>query len=72
MVTRLKSSKNREDNSMDSGMFRTALTNGLHLELDYLEPREVSSDARSRQWALNSEECFARIQALIADDFKAC
>jgi hypothetical protein len=40
------------------------------LELDYREPREVRSNARSREWAVNSEEYFARIQALIGNDFK--
>jgi hypothetical protein len=70
MVTRLKSSRNREDNSMYSGIVRTALTNGLPLEFDYREPREVRTNARSQEWTVNSEEYFARIQALIANDFK--
>jgi len=55
---------------MYSGIVRTALTKGLPLELDYREPREVRSDARSQEWAVNSEEYFGRIQALIANDFK--
>ena len=56
---RLKSSKNREDNLMYSGIVRTALTNGLPLELDYRKPREVRPNARSQAWAVNSEEYFA-------------
>ncbi len=55
---------------MYSGMVRTALTNTLPLELDYREPRDVKPDARAQEWAVNSEEYFARIQAVIASDFK--
>jgi len=52
------------------GVVRTALTNTLPLELDYLEPREVRPDARSQEWAVNSEEYVVRIQPAIANDFK--
>ncbi len=55
---------------MYSGTIRTALNNGLPLELDYREPRDVSADARPQEWAVNSEEYFVRIQAAIANDFK--
>jgi hypothetical protein len=55
---------------MYSGIIRTALTNELPLELDYREPNKRGSDARSQEWAVNSEEYFARIQAVIASDFK--
>jgi hypothetical protein len=44
MATRLKSSKNREDNSMCSGIVPTDLADELLLELDYREPPEVMSD----------------------------
>jgi hypothetical protein len=70
MIRQLKSSKNREDNPMYSGIVRTVLTNGLPLELDCREPREVRPDARAQEWAVNSEEYFARIQAVFANDFK--
>ena len=49
---------------MYSGIVRTALTNTLPLELDYREPRDVKPDARAQEWAVNSEEYFARIQAV--------
>jgi hypothetical protein len=55
---------------MYSGTIRTALNNELPLELDYREPRDVSADARSQEWAVNSEEYFVRIQPVIANDFK--
>jgi hypothetical protein len=55
---------------MNSGIVRTALTNELPLELEYREPSCVRADTRSRQWAVNSEEYFQRIQVLIANDFK--
>ena len=55
---------------MYSGTIRTALNNELSLELDYREPREVSADARSQEWAVNSEEYFVRIQPVLANDFK--
>ena len=55
---------------MNSGMVRTALTNELHLELENREPCNVRADARSREWVVNSEEYFQRIQVLIANDFK--
>jgi hypothetical protein len=55
---------------MDSGIIRTALTNTLPLEHDCREPREVGPDARTQEWAANREEYFARIQGLIANDFK--
>jgi hypothetical protein len=55
---------------MNSGIVRTALTNELPLELEYREPSCVRADARSRQWAVNSEEYFQQIQVLIANDFK--
>lgn len=55
---------------MYSGIVRTALTNTLPLELDYREPRAERPDARAEEWAINSEEYFARIQAVIALDFK--
>jgi hypothetical protein len=34
------------------------------------KPREVGPDARTQEWAANREEYFARIQGLIANDFK--
>ena len=55
---------------MIPGILRTALTNTLPLEHDYREPREVRPDARAQEWAVNSEEYFARIQVLIAKNFK--
>jgi hypothetical protein len=70
MVTWLKSSKNREDNPMKSGIVRTALTNELPLELEYREPFGARTEARSREWAVNSEDYFERIKVLIANDFK--
>ena len=70
MATRLKLSKTREDNPVYSGIIRTALTKAISLELDYREPRKGMSDTRSQEWAINSEEYFARIQLLIANDFK--
>ena len=54
---------------MNSGIVRTALTNELP-RTEYREPSCVRADARSRQWAVNSEEYFQRIQVLIANDFK--
>jgi hypothetical protein len=55
---------------MKSGIVRTALTNELPLELEYREPFGAGAGARSREWAINSEDYFERIQALIANDFK--
>jgi len=55
---------------MYSGIVRTALSNDLPLELEYREPRQVRPDARAQEWAVNSEEYFARIQVVIASDFK--
>ena len=55
---------------MNSGIVRTALTNELPLELENREPCNVRADARSREWVVNSEEYFQRIQVLIANDFK--
>ena len=55
---------------MDSGIIRTALTNTLPLEHDYREPLEIGPNARAQEWVANREEYFARIQALMADDFK--
>jgi len=55
---------------MDSGIVRTALTNTLPLEHDCREPREVGPEARAQEWDANREEYFARIQALIADEFE--
>jgi hypothetical protein len=57
---------------MYSGTIRTALNDGLPLELDYREPRDVSADARPQEWAVNSEEYFVRIQAAIANDSSGC
>ncbi len=74
MGTRLKSSKNKsknkEDNPIYTGIIRTALTDDLPLELDYREPSDMKMNRRSQEWAVNSEEYFARIQALIASDFE--
>ena len=55
---------------MYSGIVRTALTNTLPLELDYREPRKVKPGTRAQEWDVNSEEYFARIQVVIANDFK--
>lgn len=55
---------------MYSGIVRTALTNTLPLEHDYREPREVRPDAKAQEGAVNCEEYFARLQALIVGNFK--
>ena len=54
---------------MKSGIVRTALTNELPLELEYREPFGARTEARSREWAVNSEDYFERIKVL-ANDFK--
>jgi hypothetical protein len=55
---------------MRVGIIRTAVNNDLRLELDYREPSNGRADLRPRGWAVNSEEYFEQIQALIARDFE--
>jgi hypothetical protein len=52
------------------GIIRTAVKSDLSLELDYREPSNGRADVRPRGWAVNSEEYFEKIQALIARDFE--
>ena len=54
---------------MHTGIIRTAIDNDLGLEFDYREPSNGGACVRPREWAVNSEEYFAQIQALIARDF---